>query len=185
MIAVSSFRLFADSPDIALNQARAFASWLPVFDSIFYMGATERRLASPKTVFIASPDPPSVQLLVQMASIQGSPVCIINADIVLAAHARAVLHNAMRRFQVATSFRLEFSGDMRKARRVDNGLDLFIAHPNVWRRCWPLVPTEFRIGRPVWDSWLNAWLRDEYRMAYTDLSNHRIVFHPKHTRPGS
>lgn len=118
-----------------------------------------------------------------MASILNSPVCIINADIVLAAHTRAVLHNAMRRFQVATSFRLEFSGDTRKARRVDNGLDLFIAHPGVWRRCWPLVPPEFRIGRPVWDSWLNAWLRDEYRMAYTDLSNHRIVFHPKHTRP--
>lgn len=181
MIAVSSFRPFHESQEIASNQARAFNSWTPVFDWIYYFGSPEPQLLSNKTVFVPSRIP-SIQLLMQMASILQSPACIINADIVLDPKARAVLQNVMRRFQVATSFRLEFTGDIRKARRVDNGLDLFIAHPAVWRQCWPLVPPEFRIGRPVWDSWFNAWLRDEYRMAYTDLSAHRIVLHPRHSR---
>ena len=182
MIAVSSFKPFAKSPEVANNQARAFASWLPVFNAIFYMGNPEPRLASPKTIFVPAPNPPSVRLLIQLASLMAAPSCVINADIFLLPRAATVLRTAMRRFQAATSFRLEFDQDMRKARRVDNGLDLFVAHPSVWQRCWPEMPSEFRIGQPAWDSWLNAWLREEYRMAYTDLSNHRIVFHPRHTR---
>jgi len=182
VIAVSSFKPFHESPEIATNQARAFASWLPVFDAVFYFGAPEPRLASPKTVFVAAPNYPTTRSLVQMAAIVAEPACLINSDIVLAPRARTVLATAMRRYQVATSFRLEFDGDLRRARRVDNGLDLFVAHPAVWQHCWPLVPPEFCIGHPGWDSWLNAWLRDEYRLAYTDLSAHRLVLHPRHSR---
>ncbi len=181
MIAVSSHKPFAQSAETASNQARAFNSWTPVFDWIYYFGLPEPQLRSNKTVFIPS-GIPSIQLLMQMASVLQSPVCIINADIVLDSKARAILQSAMRRFQVASSFRLEFTSNIREARRVDNGLDMFIAHPAVWRNCWPVVSPEFRIGRPVWDSWLNAWLRDEYRMAYTDLSAHRLLFHPRHSR---
>ncbi len=180
MIAVSSFKPFA-TPEIAHNQARAFATWLPVFDAVFYLNNPEPCFASPKTTFVPAPDPPPVRLLMQMASILDAPACLINADIVLAPKARVVLYEAMRHYQAVTSFRLEFISNPNRAKRVDNGLDLFMAHPVVWRRCWPQVPCEFRLGRPVWDSWLNAWLRDEYRMAYADLPVN-IVFHPRHSR---
>jgi hypothetical protein len=180
VIAVSSFRAFSEASQIAFNQMRAFQSWLPVFDRVFYFGAPERRLSSPKTVFVASPDFPSIKLLMQMAAIVSEPACIINADIVLDPKAHTAFYNTMRRYQAATSFRLEFNSDTRQARRVDNGLDAFIAHPAVWQRCWPIVPNHFRIGHPCWDSWLNAWLRDQLGVGYADLSAQKLVFHPNH-----
>lgn len=183
MIAVSSFRPFRESPAIALNQAHAFASWLPVFDCIYYFGAPEPRLRSTKTVFVSSPPFPTIRLLAQMCAIASEPACIINADIVLSPKAHAILKGAMSKVVAATSFRFEFDpakANFATARRIDYGLDLFIAHPHVWQSCWPHIPEEFRIGKPVWDSWLNAWLRDIYRLHFMDLTSHRIVFHPKH-----
>lgn len=185
MIAVSSFRPFGDSPEAALNQTRAFASWLPVFDHIVYFNAPEPRLHSPKTTFVRAPNPPTISLLVQFAAIANEPACIINADIVLVPKANRVLRTTMFKAEAATSFRLEFDPrtvDMRNARRIDNGLDLFIARPEIWQRCWPVMPDNFHIGKPVWDCWLHAWLRDECRLAYVDLSAQKLVFHPRHKR---
>ena len=182
MIAVSSFRPFRDSPEAARNQARAFASWLPVFDHVFYLNAPEPALASPQTTFVPGPNPPPIHLLAQLCAIGREPACIINADIVLQPKARRVLRGTLAKFDAASSFRLEYTGDMRNAKRVDNGLDLFVAWPAVWRKCWPVMPRDFRIGKPVWDCWLHAWLRDECRLGYTDLSGHKFVFHPRHSR---
>ncbi len=185
MIAVSSHKPFAQSAEIARNQIRAFHSWLPVFDAIIYFGAPENSFASSKTVFIHSTERPRIRELMFAMSLANSPACIINADIVLAANALEMLTGAMKRHDAAISFRLEFNpenGDLSRARKVDNGLDLFIAQPALWRKCWASCPDHFRIGKPVWDSWLYMWLRENCKGRFADLSQWRFVYHPKHTR---
>ncbi len=185
MIAVSSHKPFADSAEIARNQARAFQSWLAAFDAIIYFGAPEKALASPYTAFIHSTERPRIRDLMFAASLATSPACIINADIVLAPNAREMLTGAMKRNDAAISFRLEFDpehSDLSRARKVDNGLDLFLAQPALWRKCWKDCPDHFRIGKPVWDSWLYMWMRENCKGRFVDLSQWRFVYHPRHSR---
>jgi hypothetical protein len=181
VMAVSSFKPFAESPEIARNQIRAFESWLGVFDSILYFGPPEPRLASAQTVFIRSGCPP-IRLLVLAAALAHGPACLLNADIVLAPHAREVFCGALAKNDAAASFRFEF--DPKKAfdqpRRVDNGLDVFAAHPHVWKRLWREIPDQFILGKPVWDSWCWAWFGSNTK--FVDVTATRCVFHPRHTR---
>ncbi|MES2367099.1 MAG: hypothetical protein V4563_14580 [Pseudomonadota bacterium] len=185
MIAVSSHKPFAQSAEIARNQVRAFNSWLAVFDAIIYFGASESALASPYTAFIHSTERPRIRDLMFAASLATSPACLINSDIVLAPNASEMLIGAMKRNEAATSFRYEFNpaqGDLSLASKVDNGLDLFLARPDVWRRCWADFPGHFRIGKPMWDSWLYMWMREHCQGKFADLSKWRLVYHPRHTR---
>lgn len=185
VIAVSSFRPFAESPEIARNQARAFESWLDVFDSVLYFGAPEPCLASPCTQFVEAAPFPPIRLLMLAGALAKEPVCLVNADIVLSPYARDYFKGALIRAQAAMSYRLEFDPltfDLREAKRRDNGLDVFLAKPAVWRRCWRDCPQEFRIGRPVWDSWLFMWMHDHCGGKFVDLSAGKLAFHPKHSR---
>lgn len=185
MIAISSHKPFSHSAEIASNQTHAFRSWLDVFDSIIYFGAPEPPLVSAKTEFISSPEPPTIRSLMLLGALAKEPACIINADILLAPNAFEMLSGAMKKFQAAISFRYEFDPvkrDLSRAKRVDNGLDVFIAQPSLWRRCWSVCPDKFRIGKPVWDSWLFMWLFNNCKGKFTDLSTWRFVYHPKHSR---
>jgi hypothetical protein len=181
VMAVSSFKPFKESAEIARNQIRAFESWLAVFDSILYFGAPEPRLFSTQTVFVPS-DRPSIRLLVLTAALAHKPVCLLNADIVLAPHAREVFSSALVKAEAVASFRFEF--DPKKAfdqpRRVDNGLDVFVAHPRIWARLWWAIPDHFTLGKPVWDSWCWGWFGSNTK--FVDVTATRCVFHPRHTR---
>jgi len=186
VIAISSFRPFADSPEVARNQARAFESWLDVFDSVLYFGSPEPCLSAPCVTFVEAPPFPPIRLLMLAATLAREPACLLNADIVLTHYARDYFRGTLIRNLAATSFRLEFDPltfDLRSAKRKDNGLDVFIAKPAVWRRCWRECPQEFRIGHPVWDSWLYMWMQGHCGGKFVDLSPGKFVFHPKHSRP--
>ena len=186
MIAVSSHRPFAHSPEIARNQTAAFHSWLSVFDAIVYFGDYEHGLMSNRTAFVTAAQFPPIRLLMLAGALAAEPVCIINADIVLGVIARKSLDGALKRAKAAMSFRLEFDParpvDSRNAKQRDDGIDLFAAHPTVWRSCWRDCPPEFRIGRPVWDSWLFMWMREHCSGMFANLSAGKFVFHPKHSR---
>ena|SRR5207248_1622880 len=184
MTAISSFKPFADSDEIARNQKRAFGSWLNVFDAIVYFGMTEPLLASRRTSFVPFTGAPTLRLLVWTAALTDDLACVINADIVLAPHARELCVEAMRVADAATAFRFEFdpAKPEQPVSKVDNGLDMFIARRNIWLELSKCIPDDFVLGKPVWDSWCWAWLQNRCGPKFLDLTMGRFVFHPRHTR---
>ena len=131
LTAVSSFRAMDDSDEVAANQLRAKRSWGLVFDRIILFGDYDKRLASPTTEFIGGMDFPDIQRMAFVASRQTVPVCLLNADIVVAPNLKAMVNKAWAKGALAmTSQRLEFdpkTEDYFRARVVDLGCDFFCA----------------------------------------------------------
>lgn len=182
-MAISSFRPLLECEEIARNQIRAKASWERVFDSILLFGPFTKALASPKTTFVPCSNFPPIRLLILAAGMSITPAAILNADIVLVPHARNLFDDTMRSAKAATSFRLEFdpqSFDLANARKTDNGLDVFMARPEVWQAVLRFIPGHLRIGHSTWDSILYMHWRELYQGKFVDLSRHKVVFHPRH-----
>lgn len=184
MLAVSSFRPFADAPESALNVRRAFASWTPVFESVLYFGSPEPSLAGPRVAFQPYEGPPAIRDLMLACALSGTDACLINADIVVSPELPAMWAKARARRKVLlTGWRFEFdpaAPDYTRAARVDNGLDFFVATPGVWRDLWLACPPNFRLGKPVWDSWLYTHCLRYLPGRFVLLRAPKLAFHPRH-----
>jgi len=184
LTAVSSFRALDESAEVAANQIRAKRSWDLVFDRITLFGYYDKRLASPTTSFIKCDDFPSIASMTFAAACQPVPVCILNADIVVAPNLKAMVNQAWSKGAVAmTSQRLEFdpkTEDYFRAVVRDLGADFFCAKPEVWRQVYKAIPQQFRIGHQRWDQWMLNFLWHTYRRRFVDITTLGPIFHPKH-----
>jgi hypothetical protein len=185
LVAVSSFRALDASPEVAANQLRAKASWDEVFDKIILFGRYDKRLASPKTEFIQDAgDFPSIALMVLAASWQEDPVCILNADIVVAINLKDIVNRGWsKQAQALTSKRYEFDPareNYNDAKVVDVGVDFFCAFPSAWKQVYKHIPGCFRISHQRWDQYMLAFFTHTFPNRFFDLTNHRPIFHPKH-----
>lgn len=184
LVAVSSFRALDDSAEVAANQIRAKRSWDLVFDRIFLFGKYDKRMASQITTFIESEDFPIIASMAQLASYRTEPVCLLNADIVVAPNLKAMVNQAWAKGALAmTSQRLEFdpkTEDYFRAVVRDLGADFFCAKPEVWRQVDKAIPGQFRIGHQRWDQWMLNFLWHTYRRRFVDITTLGPIFHPKH-----
>src|SRR4030095_231472 len=184
LTAISSFRALDASKKVAANQLRAKRSWDDVFDKIILFGAHDSRLATKETEFVDCDDWPAISLLVMAASWQDDPVCILNADIVVSAGLKDILNEGWKKGAMAlTSRRYEFdpaTEDYDAARVVDPGADFFAALPPAWKEVYKEIPTGFRIGHQLWDSWMLAFLYHRCFRRFFDVTAMRPIFHPKH-----
>lgn len=181
MIAISSFKPFNKSADIARNQLRAKESWERIFDGIIYFGTPEPKLMSPKTQFVPWPDFPPISMLILAAAECFDHACIINADIIVGDMLKYIW--PMERMSACTSRRYEFDPeefDLGQAELKDYGIDFFMANPWVWRQVWRAIPKELRIGHVAWDSWMLSFLNVHCGRRFCDITAHRCIFHPKH-----
>jgi len=184
MLAVSSFRPFRGSPESALNTRRALVSWLPLFESVLYFGSPEPGLTRPNVVFQPYEGPPSIRDMMLACALSSVDACLINSDIVLSPRMPAMWAEARRRGnRLMTGWRFEFdpeTQDYARATRVDNGLDFFVATPATWRDLWLACPPHFRLGKPVWDSWLYTHCLRYMGGKFVLLREPKLAFHPKH-----
>lgn len=182
--AVASFRALDDSAEVAANQLRAKRSWDAVFDRIILFGDYDKRLASPITEFVPCEDFPRISLLAMVASCQTNPVCLLNADIVVARNLKELVNKAWAKQAVAmTSQRLEFNPkteDYFRAVVRDLGADFFCALPQVWKQVYKAIPTQFRIGHQRWDQWMLNYFWFTFKRRFVDITTFGPIFHPKH-----
>ena len=174
----------SDSEQIAKNQLRAKASWEKAFESIIYFAEPDARLASDKTKFIRTDDFPRIKLMVMTAAMYPDISCLINADIVVGEHLPVVATGLIYKGILAlTSMRYEFEQDAPNFDRsaiADHGVDFFCATPQVWHKCWKMIPDEFRIGHGGWDSWMLGFLNWHCKLKFLDITPQRCIFHPRH-----
>jgi len=184
LIAVSSYRALDDSAEVAQNQLRAKKSWDNAFDRIIYFGPPEKRLESPVTEFVPCEDFPRISVMALVASWQDHPVCLLNADIVVATDLKAIVNQGWAKHGLAmTSQRLEFdpkTEDYFRARVVDYGCDFFCALPEVWRQVYKAIPPTYRLGNGGWDNWMLGFLTLTLPRRFFDLSTQAPIFHPRH-----
>lgn len=184
MTSVSSFRPFQDSDEVARNQLRAKDSWEAVFNEIIYFGIREPRLMSTKTMFVDSPEFPTIDLLITAASFARGWVCILNADIVVSPMLGAVVADCIRRNIMAiTSKRYEFEPDtpsLDSAKVKDSGYDFFMADAKLWARAAQHVPNGYRIGHNRWDNWVLGYFNVTCGRQFVDITSKRCIFHPRH-----
>ena len=184
LIAVSSFRALDDSAEVAANQLRAKHSWDLVFDHILLFGDYDKRMESPTTAFVPGYDFTHISTMAWAASQQTVPVCLLNADIVVAPNLKALVNQAWSKGALAmTSQRLEFdpkTEDYFRAVVRDLGADFFCAMPVVWKQVYKAIPNQFRIGHQRWDQWMLNFLWYNYRRRFVDITTLAPIFHPKH-----
>jgi hypothetical protein len=183
VIAISSFKPFEKSLEVAENQLAAKASWEPLFETIIYFGPPEERLGSRKTLFIDQGDYPSIKRLMEAAADWEGWSCLINADIYLSAKFLAVelaLDAVGAKFALSKRYQMIPGVPLDQASVVDWGLDIFIARPELWEQAARAVPPEFRIGHNLWDTWTVAFMMQASGGAAVDLTPSRLVFHPQH-----
>jgi hypothetical protein len=64
-------------------------------------------------------------------------------------------------------------------------LDFFCGRADVWGKAAQEIPSEFKLGHQLWDTWMasffaNNWPNDSY-----DLTPSKLIFHPKHDSRGN
>jgi len=183
MTAIATFRPLAANAEVARNQLRAIQSWQKPFNEIILFGEPEPELASPITRFVPTEDFPVMRKLLLAASLCYGTACIINADIVVAPNLAVVVANAFSRgARAATSWRYQYEPgkSLDFARVVDNGVDFFAASPDLWAVALSKMPSAYRAGHPMWDSWLLGFFNVTCKSQFADLSAARCIFHPRH-----
>lgn len=184
MIAVASFRPLKDcSPQILKNQLRARESWEKSFSHIIYFGEPERALDGPNVTFIQRVGNfPKIREMLLMAATLKDWGVLINADITLG-QGLPMIEEKLHGYGAlcAMSRRFEFEGDnINDGKMIDNGLDFFAAAPSVWRLAVRMIPHDYRIGHCLFDTWLLGFMASHYYDWLWDITECRIVFHPKH-----
>lgn len=114
-------------------------------------------------------------------------VALINADIVLTSGISNV-EQRMRDCSLpsATSYRYEFEPsdypnlDKAIRHKEDRGMDLFIAHPNIWKLVAKDVPEALWFGHNCWDTWVCGYFCHHLGYGFRQFTEDRCVFHPKH-----
>lgn len=166
-----------------LNQLAAHKSWKRVSERIIYLNAPHPEFIGEKTEFVETTDWPAIQHIALELSLWMDWGAFVNADIILAPHLPEVVKELTRRMAwAAFSYRYEFdpSGDIHKAKVMDNGLDFFLAKPHVWNHVQKAIPPHFRIGHQFFDTWLFGYFKRMCGSRCFDITPSRCVFHPKH-----
>lgn len=181
MIAISSFKPFSESAEVAKNQYSAKQSWEAVFSKIVYVTPfPEPELESDKTEFVVQPETfPSIKSLALLCAEQEEWTAIINADIIVDPKLLKV-EKKLKELNAETCYsrRYQFGFDMSEAEIVDWGLDFFAATPSAWKEIAEAIPDEFRIAHQQWDTWMVSWM-SKHTKCY-EITECRCIFHPKH-----
>lgn len=180
---ISSVKPFKDDAYTQL-QKTAIASWLPLADHVFLFNHRDE-VGDLVPVHLIHPtqSPPTIKQMLNDTSREGV-IAIVNSDIVLTPdvlHCLDVVHDKnMGRTWAATSFRYEGEPPDVKGQ----GLDIFVLGPGVVPHILRDIPDFMTIGRIMWDSWINGWLRRNLKSShYFDMTPWKCVFHPEHERP--
>lgn len=179
MIAVSSHR-----PGCELHHA-AHRTWANAFDYSVYFGDPDIGLDNARTAFVASEPFPTIRTLAEFCAQQPGWSAIINADIFLGTNFRHMTeHYISQGYISAISARHQFTyhpGQAPENYRIeDYGMDIFAAEQNVWRMVCVEIPSFFRIGRILWDTWMIGFFIVHCGAKLADLSPWQAVFHPRH-----
>lgn len=182
MIAISSHCPHDKSRETADNQIKALASWVNVFDKIFYLGLEpEPELSHERVSFLQSEDFPTIKHMIGIARMQQGPVAIINADIVLAPMIKSFDVEMAKEMVPSCLYSQRYQFDpangIESGIVSDSGLDVFIALPGSWSAAYAYVPEYFRIGHVCFDGWLSGMFN---RIGSGNFTNRRLVFHPIH-----
>ena len=184
MIAVSSFRPFDGCPKtIWQHQITANRSWERIFNQIFYFNDRDQRMHSAKTVFLPCKEKPTIKAIAGFCGGLNDWSCLVNADIIIPPNFRRVeeaLRSNLAGCAVSRRWTVLEDGDTSKARLVDYGLDFFAATPMIWKKVAEKIPTDFRLGRIVFDNWLVNFFMSEFGNYCYDVTGSRVVFHPQH-----
>lgn len=125
--------------------------------------------------------------MAQYAAALDDWVAIINADIVVSKGITR-LQSALDREGVwcGISRRLQFepNGPLRDGRLVDLGLDFFFARPSMWALVASEIPTQFEIGKQLWDTWVLSFFLIHAGENCVDLTPSNLIWHPRHTARG-
>jgi hypothetical protein len=178
MIAISSFRPFElCSPTIRHNQIRAFKSWMLAFERVIYLGTPCPELSGILSEFIPTEGKPSIKRICQIASSTGVWTAIINADIVVVPKLKQVeLSMNHKGVECGVSERFDLDSGF----KIDQGLDMFVAKPNVWSQAALRVPDDFTLGRTLWDNWMLGFMCVNFGRKCADFTPTKCVYHPKH-----
>jgi len=191
---ISSVRPFFKNSAYTKMQKDALVSWNKISDKTYlFNDVTDLEGFNDVPVFteIPSKNPPTIKEMIKFAASNFSDdtvMALVNSDIVLTGNIRSVYHcvqnNKLGKAWAATSQRYEFAeADMSDAQVVDMGLDFFIAPINVWKHMIADIPEYLTIGRNMWDTWVNTWLRQRVSSTkYFDITDWKAVMHPKHSR---
>lgn len=187
MICISSFRPKSKaSPQIWENQTNAWNSWIKVFDEIVWFNAPEPDFEG--AFFIPTEGKPTIESMAKHASKCNDYVAIVNADIILDSRLNGIFDRMVKNTpcHCATSLRYNFNpGEAPETGTItDNGLDIFIAHPAVWRKVAQFIPVDFKLGMNAWDTCVLGMFTHYSRNMVGDFSQTRTVFHPFHEERG-
>lgn len=183
MIAVSSFKPAGESDEVTRNQIAAKESWELVFDTVYYFNKYDPKMAGQNVVFVPWDGYPRIYDLCDFLGNQPGMGALVNADIRIGVNFRDVEKRLlMRGAQAAVSSRYEFDPAVGSAdsKVVDQGLDFFAAKPDIWQQAADVVPCDYRIGHPMFDTWLIGFLNMTCKRRFFDITNARVIFHPKH-----
>lgn len=186
MIAISSFRPNATG-EYAENQQRARATWLKVFDGILYFNSPQADMIGPFVTFRASDNPPTIKRMMECASRSPGWVCLINADIVVAAKFTKVeerLKEIGAKCAISRRFNFDPKQISKPSKSDDLGLDIFCAVPEVWARAAAEIPEQYVIGKIRWDCWTLAHFMANWPDDCVDFSESGVIFHPIHDGRG-
>ena len=189
---LSSVRPFSQDSDYAKLQEQAIISWAPIARNIvfFNLRGDLSGIAQANGITLVGPesDPPSIKQMLLWLSTKhpDASAAIVNSDIILTPDAGKIpamaLQNSLGRAWACTSFRRSLdtkTGVISKPE--DYGLDFFCATIRIWNDVALKVPGVLTIGRPVWDNWLNGFLKLYIdKSKYIDITDWRCVIHPKH-----
>jgi hypothetical protein len=185
MTAVSSHK-----PGSEIHRS-AHQTWDKQFDFIIYLGPEDTNLAGSRTVFLPAEPFPKIADAVAVCARQPGWSAIINADIHIGSRFREVEAQLIKgHFAAAVSARYQFVPPfMAESGQIEDlGLDFFAADQPVWCAVLSKIPSMFRFGHILWDTWLIGFLLTHFRDQLADLTLRQVVFHPRHpqgTRPHS
>lgn len=162
----------------------AARSW-NVFDRVFYFCPHDkvRPDLGSKFQFVDCDSKPHIKQLCDFAAKQPGWSCIINADIIMGKNFPNVEYQLMLRdLKCAVSRRWEIpeTGILTDSKVVDYGLDWFAATPEMWAAAAREIPSEFQLGKILWDTWMLGFFLNFSNGSCADLTPSRVIFHPKH-----
>lgn len=176
-----------DGSDYDNYQRRALASWQKVAERRIMFNDPEDIESIGDEFVNPTSHPATLYEMLQYAVSHFPPesiFAIVNSDIRLTEETtiipEVVEYHKLGRAWACTSFRWE-DGQVR-----GYGLDFFCMTPVMAAQVLRDCPTFMTLGRGLWDSWLNGWLRCHLRSGkYFNITEWKCVHHPLHDRvPG-
>lgn len=186
VIAVSSIRPFSASAEHKRNQIEAWRTWQAAFTSIVYFSKPEPEIQNLKTAFCIWEPFPRLMDLAKFLASQTDWGCIINADIRVGRRFPLIIERLKKKrgALAASSWRYEIEPTdpnwESNGRVVDHGLDFFCATPRVWGMVYEAADPRLRLGAQFWDTWTLSFFNTVASSGFYGLTQHRLIFHPKH-----